>query len=1010
MILKIVKELNLTGLDDIRMAVVSATSSKNRLLNHGGVSPLQAVTGRNHVLPGSLMNQIASGKLRFVVNQELNREECLQRAERIRSAAVEAFLWIDSHETLRKALSSKSRPPKLELLREGATVFIYDPPAKRRGLARRIQDNVSWSGPGTVVCVERDRAVPNKVWVRVKGRVRPVALEKVRLATVEEMVGSNFVVEALEELQTELQQGEGRAILDRRMMEGGEAPADDEDSEDDPNAETNPIGKETARMRLEKRLLDDVPLQIEDKHRKVRATAEEPHTMSFEKKKRIFEEMAKNVGSPSTLREAQLRGQLEDATQKVSQIAREVEKHKKEKKEKKDKKDKKEKKQKRHDHEHDSGARASTGIVDQAEESEAENYDVMIMEMKIGESSAVDEILLHSILWSSPSKHAKVDELEDYVKKENQKAAEDADKAKLVTGKERLEYNWKQLSEPWKKAYVEPIAKAFRVYIEHGASAGVPKGQLIDPRKILPSRMVLTNKGQAELSLAELKARWIFGGHRDSEAGKFLTSSPTVSLVGHNLLVVIAVQKKWEIVYEDVSAAFLQGKPLPEDREVYVRLPQGYPEESLVELRRFLGVENREDLAKLTKGGFGLPESPRLWYLEYKSTLISLGGVEMKLLPGLFCFYRDDGELHGMAAIHVDDTRYAGAPTADNIWEQLHQRLNFGKKRKATEGWSKFCGRFERQDPQTFEMTYSMKEYCETIPYVKERDAADMERPLTSQEKTEIASIIGQINWAARQCRYDLSYAASNTQQLAGKGSPQALVWANRVVRRAKNDVTMKVVNLGCELNEMVVLSISDAAYAAQPGGGSQGGLLIGLAHPGILQGSAPMVIVEGQSSRIQRVVRCSMATELSEAATAFEHGDYVRAVLSEMVNVKFNLRNWKLFSSNWRHVLVLDAKVAYDAISSETTPTDRKLIVDIAILREAIEMEENQAFIRWVPGREIPTDGMTKWYDNGMLVKVMECGSWSLVDTELAAKLRSVAAERKRRLKQQSKDQRGLV
>ena len=1013
MILKMVKELNLVGLDDIRMSVVSATSSKNRLLNHGGVSPLQAVTGRSHVLPGSLMNQIASGKLRFVVNQELSREECLQRAERIRSAAVEAFMWIDSHETLRKALSSKSRPPKLELLREGATVFIYDPPAKRRGLARRIQDNVSWSGPGTVVCIERDRDVPNKIWVRLKGRVRPVALEKVRLATVEEMVGSNFVVEALEELQDELQQGESRAILDRRMMEGGEAPADDEDSVGEHGGETDPenhAGKETARMRLEKRLLDDVPLQIEDKHRKVSAEEEEPHAMSFERKKRVFEELARNVGSPSTLREAQLRGQLENAKQKMGQIAQEVQKHKKEKKEKKDKKDKKEKKQKRGDREHDSGARASTGVVDQSEEADEEGYDAMIMELKIGESSAMDEILLHSILWASPSEHAKTDELEVYARKENQKATEDADQAKLVTGKERLEYNWKHLSEPWKKAYVEPIAKAFRVYIEHGAIAGVPKGQLIDPRKILPSRMVLTNKGEPDLTLAELKARWIFGGHRDPEAGKFLTSSPTVSLVGHNLLVMIAVQRKWEIVYEDVSAAFLQGKPLPENREVYVRLPQGYPDESLCELRKFLGSENREDLAKLTKGGFGLPESPRLWYLEYKSTLISLGGVEMKLLPGLFCFYREDGELHGMAAIHVDDTRYAGAPTADDIWEQLHQRLNFGKKRKATEGWSKFCGRFEKQDPQTFEVTYSMTEYCQSIPYLKERDSSDMDRPLTSHEKTEIASIIGQINWAARQCRYDLSYAASHTQQLAGKGSPQALMWANKVVRRSKSDVTMKVVNLGCELNEMVVLSISDAAYAAQPGGGSQGGLLIGLAHPGILHGSAPIILVEGQSSRIQRIVRCSMAAELSEAATAFEHGDYVRAVLSEMLNVKFSLRNWKLFSSTWKHVLVLDAKVAYDAISSETTPTDRKLIVDIAILREAIEMEENQAFIRWVPGKEIPTDGMTKWYDNGALIRVMEFGSWSLVDTELAAKIRSLAAERKRRLKMQHKDQRGLV
>jgi hypothetical protein len=46
-----------------------------------------------------------------------------------------------------------------------------------------------------------------------------------------------------------------------------------------------------------------------------------------------------------------------------------------------------------------------------------------------------------------------------------------------------------------------------------------------------------------------------------------------VSVVGHNLLNFIAVPKRWEIFYEDVSAAFLQGGQLPEGREIYVKIP-----------------------------------------------------------------------------------------------------------------------------------------------------------------------------------------------------------------------------------------------------------------------------------------------------------------------------------------------------------------------------------------------------------------------------------------------------
>ena len=38
---------------------------------------------------------------------------------------------------------------------------------------------------------------------------------------------------------------------------------------------------------------------------------------------------------------------------------------------------------------------------------------------------------------------------------------------------------------------------------------------------------------------------------------------------------------------------------------------------------------------------------------------------------------------------------------------------------------------------------------------------------LTDAEKKLISSIVGQLNWAARQGRYDLSYVASLVQELA---------------------------------------------------------------------------------------------------------------------------------------------------------------------------------------------------------------------------------------------------
>ena len=246
-----------------------------------------------------------------------------------------------------------------------------------------------------------------------------------------------------------------------------------------------------------------------------------------------------------------------------------------------------------------------------------------------------------------------------------------------------------------------------KVYFDYNAVAGVQKGQVVDPSRILPSRFVLTNKGGAELSEATLKARWIFGGHKDPDAGKYATDSPTASLLGYNLMNFIAVQLGFVVEYEDVSAAFLQGEQLPDDREIYVRTPHGYPPEIVEYLQSVLGKGWRTDIVKSKKGGFGLPESPRLFYLMYRAVLISLTFKECKLLVGIFVLFHVEGpkkgKLRAMAGIHVDDTRVAGDETSQPVFDALRKKLTFGKNRKATDGWQKCVGRWEKQDPTTLE-------------------------------------------------------------------------------------------------------------------------------------------------------------------------------------------------------------------------------------------------------------------------------------------------------------------
>ena len=1065
MMMRTIHTQQVKGLEEIRLVAAACFSAKNRLCNKAGLSPLQAVTGKDTVVPTSIMDQLCSGHVKFAMNTQLELKEALRRAERIRASAVDSFNWIDCNDTLRRALHARSRPPKLEGINEGATVYVHQPPPCRRGQARRLQDHASWDGPGVVVCVERQQNVPNRVWVRIRGKVRSFPLEKIRMATPDEMLGSQYIIGLLDQTADEIRHGKVQLEADsaqptpsvpkvprpRRQAQAIEE-EDEEMEAAGPQRGVLGEGEEEERLRQVRRMemLNDVPSSIQqalssgsssvalkrplmqDEREDLLAEDDEtldsdmvdqgdrpePSGMNFQRKKELFESLAKKGSMPSTLTEAQLRSGMAQATQKVKNIRKMIRKSRQ-------------------------GMTQRILRQQKTERAEASSMVLFTSACEKGEfekvwEEAAQEWRLQEIFWTQPeiqkSTDQQIREQVEGQQKEHHEALQQAqlcpaaeevmDNQKLVTGKARLEYNWNQLSEEWKKAFKEPLLKAVKIYFDHDALAGVPKDQVLDPKRILNTRFVLTNKGGAELKDAILKGRLVLGGHRDPDAGRFPTLAPTAALLGHNLVNWIAVQMQWVVCYEDVSSAFLQGKPLPSEREIYIRIPRGYPDYIEKYILENLGNHVKKDIMKMVKGGFGLPESPRLWYLEYKETLNQCGMREMHLLPGVFAAHHPDGTLRALACIHVDDTRFCGDTSSQEIWDKIHQCLNFGDMRKATEGWTKFCGRWERQNPDTLEFEYSMDNYAKDLQKMRAttlnairnkvnvgdtRDNPVDEKAISPEERLGMSSVLGQLNWMARQGRYDLSYGVSNVQQLAAKDGAGALDFLNKVIYRAKQP-TVQVIRRLDDWRNAVVISASDAAFGAQPGGGSQGGYVVGLADAAILEGEAKIAVMEAASMKIQRVVRCSMSAEVSMAATSFEHGDFVRAALSELLNGHFVLKDWKLWSSKMRHFLVIDAKTGFDVLNTESQTSDRKIQIDLAVLKQALVEETSNSFARWVPGHHMIADGTTKWFGNKALQRALEAGIWSLKDTPEAKELREAAAHSRRQLKNHRKDQGGDV
>ena len=194
-----------------------------------------------------------------------------------------------------------------------------------------------------------------------------------------------------------------------------------------------------------------------------------------------------------------------------------------------------------------------------------------------------------------------------------------------------------------------------------------------------------------------------------------------------------------------------------------------------------------------------------------------------------------------------------------------------------------------------------------------------------------------------------------------------------------------------------IIITPSDGAYGAMPGGASQQGLMVGIAEPSMLHGIGRVNLLEWSSTKIKRVVRSSMAAEVSAATSAFEHGDFVRVALAEMLQPDFELRMWRKCAAMWRQFSVIDAKCAYDSVNSALLPSDKRVAIDVAVLREALLEPEANSFMKWVPGPQMVSDSLTKLHGNDVLDAIMRDGTWSLVENEERRKESKVRCKARR-------------
>lgn len=107
------------------------------------------------------------------------------------------------------------------------------------------------------------------------------------------------------------------------------------------------------------------------------------------------------------------------------------------------------------------------------------------------------------------------------------------------------------------------------------------------------------------------------------------------------------------------------------------------------------------------------------------------------------------------------------------------------------------------------------------------------------------------------------------------------------------------------------------------------------------------------QSKRIRRVVKSTLAAETLAMVDMSEACLFYRKLLLELLHLKDETENIKIICKT-------DNSCLYDSVHSSTQILDKRLRIEMAILREMLDRKEIAEF-SWTPTDEQIADSLTK-------------------------------------------------